>query len=155
MDVPHPVVLLHNCSGHTFSVLLTPSCMHMYILAVSGCGVCDICCWQGRASAVFVWKADQRYPIALFEQGEGVEVPAVAIERTPWGQQPANDAVRLASCTNTDKVCKHCRSRYKHCATCVLTMTLTRYANIVVPDKDRHTLCLQLQDSSQTMTVCD
>lgn len=42
--------------------------------------------------------------MALLEQGEGVEVPAVAIERTPWGQQPHADSIRLASCTSTAKV---------------------------------------------------
>ena len=54
---------------------------------------------------MFVWKAEQRYPIALFEQGEGVNVPALAIERTPWGQHPEDDTVRLASCSSTGKVC--------------------------------------------------
>ena len=43
--------------------------------------------------------------MAMFEQGEGVDVPALAIERTPSGQQPDFENVRLASCTSTGKVC--------------------------------------------------
>ena len=54
---------------------------------------------------MFVWRADQCYPMAMFEQGEGVDVPALAIERTPWGEQPEFENVRLASCTSTGKVC--------------------------------------------------
>ena len=70
----------------------------------------DLYGWQGRASAVFVWKADQRYPMALFEQGEGVNVPALAIERTPWGHQPEGETVRLVSCSSTGKVGNHLAS---------------------------------------------
>ncbi|KAL3150857.1 hypothetical protein ABBQ32_000610 [Trebouxia sp. C0010 RCD-2024] len=59
---------------------------------------------QGRASDVVVWKANQQYPIAVLHQKHGVTVPAVAIERSPWGQQPQAEAVRLVSCSDTGKV---------------------------------------------------
>lgn len=59
---------------------------------------------QGRASDVVVWKADQQYPIAVLHQTHGVTVPAVAIERSPWGQQPQAEALRLVSCSETGKV---------------------------------------------------
>lgn len=61
------------------------------------------CCLQGRASDVVVWKANQQYPIAVLHQQHGVTVPAVAIERSPWGQQPQAEALRLVSCSDTGK----------------------------------------------------
>ncbi|DBA91602.1 TPA: hypothetical protein ACH3X1_003213 [Trebouxia sp. C0004] len=60
---------------------------------------------QGRASDVVVWKAEQQYPMAVLHQRDGATVPAVAIERTPWGQQEQADSLRLVSCSNTGKVC--------------------------------------------------
>ena len=60
-------------------------------------------CIQGRASDVVVWKANQQYPIAVLHQSHGITVPAVAIERSPWGQRPQAEALRLVSCSDTGK----------------------------------------------------
>lgn len=53
-----------------------------------------------------VWKADQQYPMAVLHQKAGATVPAVAIERTPWGQHEQADSLRLVSCSDTGKVCE-------------------------------------------------
>ena len=58
---------------------------------------------QGRASDVVVWKANQQYPAAVLHQAHGITVPAVAIERSPWGQQSQAEALRLVSCSDTGK----------------------------------------------------
>ena len=64
----------------------------------------DAHCWiQGRARDVVVWKANCQYPIAVLHQSHGITVPAVAIERSPWGQQPQAEALRLVSCSDTGK----------------------------------------------------
>lgn len=52
-----------------------------------------------------VWKADQQYPMVVLHQRDGATVPAVAIERTPWGQQEQADSLRLVSCSDTGKAC--------------------------------------------------
>ena len=58
---------------------------------------------QGRASDVVVWKANQQYPIAWLHQQDGITVPAVALERSPWGQSEHAEALRLVSCSDTGK----------------------------------------------------
>lgn len=60
---------------------------------------------QGRASDVVVWKADQQYPMAVLHQKAAATVPAVAIERTPWGQHAEGGSLRLVSCSDTGQVC--------------------------------------------------
>ncbi len=52
-----------------------------------------------------VWKADQQYPMAVLHHKDGATVPAVAIERTPWGQQEQADSLRLVSCSDTGTAC--------------------------------------------------
>lgn len=43
--------------------------------------------------------------MAVLHQRDGATVPAVAIERTPWGQQEQADSLRLVSCSDTGKAC--------------------------------------------------
>jgi len=43
--------------------------------------------------------------MAVLHQKDGATVPAVAIERTPWGQQEQADSLRLVSCSDTGKAC--------------------------------------------------
>ncbi len=43
--------------------------------------------------------------MAVLHQRHGATVPAVAIERTPWGQQEQADSLRLVSCSDTGKAC--------------------------------------------------
>ena len=43
--------------------------------------------------------------MVVLHQRDGATVPAVAIERTPWGQQEQADSLRLVSCSDTGKAC--------------------------------------------------
>lgn len=92
-----PVVLCPPSPG-----MVTPKVAQQCCTAAQTISCCRI---QGRASDVVVWKANQQYPIAVLHQKHGVTVPAVAIERSPWGQQPQAEAVRLVSCSDTGKAC--------------------------------------------------
>ena len=51
-----------------------------------------------------MWKAGQQDPVAILSQKCGVTVPAVAIERTPWGQHKDAEGMRLATCTDSGRV---------------------------------------------------
>ena len=75
----------------------------------------DLCSLQGRASDVVVWKADQQYPMAVLHQKAAATVPAVAIERTPWGQHAEANSLRLVSCSDTGQVCSATCMRALQC----------------------------------------
>ena len=74
-----------------------------------------------------VWKANQQYPIAVLHQAHGITVPAVAIERSPWGQQPQAEALRLASCSDTGKASP---SSLCSCTDALLTVQLDLVCSI-------------------------